>query len=137
MLAASRTQRGVQVSNEIPSDVRRAVNDRDEMRCQVCGAIGSEIQHRMRRREGGHRKSNLIRICSNDHRAVHANPGWAMEHGFTVSAVIDADPSQIPVRSYRGWVLYDDAGGFDVIAPRSMAPADLSAFRLSQVPLEG
>lgn len=107
------------------------------MRCQVCGAWGTEIQHRMRRREGGHRKSNLIRICSIDHRNVHAQPAWALERGFTVSAVIDADPSQIPVHSYRGWVLYDDAGGYDVIAPRSMSPADLSALRLSQVPLEG
>lgn len=125
------------MSNEIPSDVRRAVNDRDEMRCQACGAIGSELQHRMRRREGGHRKSNLIRVCSNDHRTIHANPVWAMERGYTVSAVFDADPSQIPVHSYRGWVLYDDAGGFDVIAPRSMSPGDLSALRMRQVPDRG
>lgn len=126
------------MSNEIPTDVRRKVNDRDEMRCQVCGATGSELQHRMRRREGGHRKSNLIRVCSIDHRSIHANPGWAMERGYTVSAVMaDADPSQIPVHSYRGWVLYDDDGGFDVIAPRTMSPADLSAFRLSQVLPEG
>lgn len=107
------------------------------MRCQACGAIGSEIQHRMRRREGGHRKSNLIRVCSIDHRAIHANPARALERGYTVSAVMNADPSQIPVHSYRGWVLYDDAGGFDVIAPRSMSPADLSALRLSQAPVEG
>lgn len=125
------------MANEIPSATRRAVNDRDEMRCQVCGAIGSEIQHRMRRREGGHRKSNLIRICTTDHRLVHAHPAWAMEAGYTVSAVFNADPSQIPVHSYRGWVLYDDAGGYDVIAPRSVSPADLSAFRLSQAPVEG
>jgi hypothetical protein len=125
------------VANEIPAETRRVVNHRDEMRCQVCGAIGSELQHRMRRREGGHRKSNLIRVCSIDHRAIHANPAWALERGYTVSAVMDADPSQIPVHSYRGWVLYDDAGGYDVIAPRSMPPGDLSAFRLSQAPVEG
>lgn len=125
------------MSNEIPSAVRRAVNDRDEMRCQVCGAIGSELQHRMRRREGGHPKSNLIRVCSIDHRAIHANPAWALERGYTVSAVFDADPAQIPVHSYRGWVLYDDEGGFEVIAPRSMPAADLSAYRLSGVPPEG
>jgi hypothetical protein len=118
------------VSNEIPSDVRRAVNQRDEMRCQVCGAIGSELQHRMRRREGGHRKSNLIRVCSTDHRAIHANPAWALERGYTVSAVFEQDPRWIPVHSYRGWVLYDDNGGYDVIAPRSASAADVGRFML-------
>lgn len=125
------------MSNEIPAGVRRAVNARDDARCQICGAIGTEIQHRIRRREGGHRLSNLIRVCSTDHRALHANPAWALERGYTVSAVMDVDPSQIAVHSYRGWVLYDDAGGYDVIAPRTMSPADLSAFRLSHAPREG
>jgi len=125
------------VSNEIPSEVRRSVNDRDEMRCQVCGAIGSELQHRMRRREGGHRKSNLIRVCSTDHRTIHAQPAWALERGYTVSAVMDADPSQIAVHSYRGWVLYDDAGGFQVIAPRTVSVADLPAYLPFPVVPEG
>lgn len=137
MLPAGRTRRSLQVSNEIPSAVRRKVNDRDEMRCQVCGAIGSEIQHRMRRREGGHRMSNLIRVCSVDHRAIHANPAWALERGYTVSAVFDADPSQIPVCTYRGWATFDDAGGFDVIAPRVVTPGDLSDHLTSRAPREG
>lgn len=117
-----------QVSNEIPTATRRKVNDRDEMRCQVCGAIGSEIQHRVRRREGGHRLSNLIRVCSFDHRAIHANPGWALERGFTLSAVIDVDPSQSPVHTYRGWALFDDEGGYRVIAPRHVMPGALGDF---------
>lgn len=116
------------MSNEIPSAVRRKVNDRDEMRCQACGAIGSEIQHRVRRREGGHRYSNLIRVCSNDHRMIHANPAWALEEGFTVSAVFEQDPSTIPVHTYRGWTLFDDEGGFDVIAPRNVVAAALAAY---------
>lgn len=91
----------------------------------------------MRRREGGHRKSNLIRVCSNDHRAIHANPAWALERGYTVSAVTNADPTQIAVHTYRGWVLYDDAGGFQVIAPRTVATADLPAYLPFPVAQEG
>lgn len=82
----------------------------------------------MRRREGGHRTSNLIRVDSTCHRKIHAEPAWAMEHGFTVSAVFDADPTLVPVRTYRGWVLYDDAGSYQVIAPRSVRPADIPAY---------
>lgn len=114
------------MSNEIPTEVRRTVNHRDDLRCQICGAIGSEIQHRMRRREGGHRLSNLIRICSTDHRRVHANPAWAMEHGFTVSAVwADINTEAIPVWSYKGWVTYDDEGGVHVVAPRSTPASEV------------
>lgn len=116
------------MSNEIPSAVRRKVNDRDEMRCQVCGATGTEIQHRVRRREGGHRFSNLIRVCSTDHRTIHTNPAWALAEGFTISAVFDQDPRRIPVHSYRGWTLYDDEGGFQVIAPRTASAADVTRF---------
>lgn len=125
------------MSNEIPTDVRRKVNDRDEARCQICGAIGTEIQHRIRRREGGHRLSNLIRVCSTDHRALHANPAWALERGYTVSAVMDVDPSQIAVHSYRGWVLYDDEGGYQVIAPRTVTVRDLPAHLPFEVLPEG
>lgn len=126
------------MANEIPSDVRRKVNDRDEMRCQACGAIGTEIQHRMRRREGGHRMSNLIRVCSNDHRAIHANPSWALELGFTLSAVFEAvDPSTAPVRTYRGWVLFDDEGSFRVVAPRAVPPADLAGYLSYEAAPEG
>lgn len=115
------------LSNEIPTDVRRTVNHRDEMRCQICGAIGSEIQHRMRRREGGHRLSNLIRICRIDHALVHAQPAWAMEHGFTISAVMTGlNPEAVPLWSYRGWVTYDDEGGVHVVAPRSTPSSEVA-----------
>lgn len=125
------------MSNEIPAATRRKVNDRDEMRCQACGSIGTEIQHRMRRREGGHRMSNLIRVCSIDHRTIHANPAWALEFGLTVSAVFEQDPSLVPVLTYRGWTLFDDEGGFDVIAPRSVSAAAVAAYLPAPVPPEG
>lgn len=125
------------MANEIPADVRRTVNARDDARCQICGAIGTEIQHRIRRREGGHRLSNLIRVCSTDHRALHANPAWALERGYTVSAVMDADPSKVAVHTYRGWALYDDEGGYQVIAPRTVAVSDLPAYLPFEVDPEG
>lgn len=116
------------MANEIPTEVRRKVNARDDARCQVCGAIGTEIQHRIRRREGGHRLSNLIRVCSTDHRAIHARPAWALERGYTLSAVMDVNPAEMAVHTYRGWVLYDDAGDYQVIAPRTVSVADLPAY---------
>lgn len=116
------------MANEIPAEVRRKVNARDDARCQVCGAIGTEIQHRIRRREGGHRLSNLIRVCSTDHRAIHSKPAWALERGYTLSAVMDVNPAEMAVHTYRGWVLYDDAGDYQVIAPRTVSVADLPAY---------
>lgn len=116
------------MGNEIPSATRRAVNDRDQMRCQVCGSIGAEIQHRIRRREGGHRLSNLMRVCSADHKKIHAEPMWAMENGFTVSAVMNVDPQGVALRSYKGWVTLKDDGCVVVIAPRTVAAADLGAY---------
>lgn len=116
------------MSNEIPSDVRRKINARDEARCLVCGAVGTEIQHRIRRREGGHRMSNLMRVCTTCHRKIHAEPMWAMENGFTASAVMDVDPQGIALRSFKGWITLKDDGCVVVIAPRGVAVADLGAY---------
>ena len=126
------------MSNEIPADTRRTVNHRDEMRCLACGAMGTEIQHPIRRREGGHRLSNLMRICTTCHRKVHAEPMWAMECGFTISATWnDVNTEAYPLRSYRGWLTLDDDGGFHVIAPRSAPPGAVMVFQAGEAPPEG
>lgn len=106
------------MSNQIPSSIRAAVNARDANLCQVCGSLGTEIQHRVPRRDGGHDMSNLIRICRTDHARAHREPSWAMDRGITVSRY-GPPPSSIPIQTYRGWVVLDDGGGVRVIAPRS------------------
>lgn len=41
-----------------------------------------------------------------------------MAQGVLLSAVADVDPCAEPMLTWRGWVLLDDDGGFEVIAPR-------------------
>jgi hypothetical protein len=118
--------------NEIPRKTRLAVIERDGNKCRMCGAQGTEIQHRMRRREGGHQPSNLYRICSTDHRRVHANPTWAIDRGFTVSAVQDLEPAQMPLWTQKGWVLLHDDYTETTIAPANVRPLDLDRY-LEQV----
>lgn len=92
----------------------------------------------MRRREGGHALSNLIRICSRCHRTVHADPIWAMSHGYTISAVWDdMHPEAVPLWSYRGWLTYDNEGGTHVIAPRSTPASAVALWLIRQAPSEG
>ena len=125
------------VGNEIPRAVRKGVRERDEGRCLVCGARMTEIQHRVPRRTGGHRYSNLMAIDRTCHRRVHADPPWAEEFGFTVRAATIFDPADVPLRTHLGWLTLDDEGGFEVIAPRALTADDLAAFLMQEVPQEG
>jgi hypothetical protein len=71
---------------------------------------GTEIQHRKRRREGGHGMANLIRVCSTcHHKRIHANPAWAKENGYTVSSY--ANPEDVPLLRFDGaWMRLTDDG---------------------------
>jgi hypothetical protein len=104
------------MANEIPTATRRKVIDRDEDRCWVCGMRGSEIQHRKRRREGGHGMANLIRVCRTCHHdKIHRNPRWAMENGYTVSSYMN--PAEMPIKRWDGAViLLDDEGGMEFVS---------------------
>ena len=93
--------------------------------------------HRIRRREGGHAISNGIRGCRTCHARCHREPMWAMERGYILSAVMDVDPTTVPVLTHRGWMLLDNEGGYQVIAPRSVPAAALSGYQGSAVPTEG
>jgi hypothetical protein len=43
----------------------------------------------------------------------------------------------VPIWSWRGWVLLDDEGGIEVIAPRTAPREAVSAEREPEVPREG
>lgn len=117
--------------NEIPRKTRFAVIERDGDRCLACAAVGTEIQHRVRRREGGHEMSNLMRICSTCHRRVHSNPKWAQSKGYTISAVQDINPESIPLWTFKGWLMLRDDGSVHVVAPVSVKPDDLEDYLAS------
>lgn len=108
------------MSNDIPTATRHAVIERDFNRCVVCSGQGTEIQHRMRRREGKHGLGNLVRICSGCHRKVHAEPEWATARGLTVPTWVErAHIELVPVKTWRGWVFITDEGfmNFHIGAP--------------------
>lgn len=123
--------------NRIPDKARALVMQRDRSACVACGAMASEVMHRVRRREGGHRLSNLALGCRTCHSRAHANPGWAMERGYILSAVAEVDPSSEPMLTWRGWVLLDDDGGLSVVAPRTSVRPSSGLSQGSGVPQEG
>lgn len=124
------------MSNEIPKSVSDAVKTRDQGRCIVCGAMGTERMHRVPRRDGGHRISNIALGCHTCHARAHASPAWGYDVGIMASRY-GTDVSLVPVWSWRGWVMLDDEGGYHVIAPRSVLAADLRASLGEQVHREG
>jgi 5-methylcytosine-specific restriction endonuclease McrA len=100
--------------SEIPARVRLVVRERDGEHCLRCGARGSEVHHRQRRREGLHGYANCITLCSVCHRWVHAHPVQARQDGLIVSFAV-ADVAAVQVSSFMGMLtLFDDGGlGFD------------------------
>ena len=98
--------------SDIPSAVRKAVKERQNDQCARCGAAGAEHHHRMRRREGGHGKANIVYLCRTDHRWVHAHPWLAQEQGYIIPTHVDvAAICTVPLKSFMGRVLFDDVGG--------------------------
>jgi hypothetical protein len=94
--------------SSIPGATRAGIKLRDFDRCVRCGAFGTEIQHRVRRREGGHAPSNLVLMCHFDHQTwAHANPAAAREVGIIVPTW--ASPDAVPVKTWQGWLLLDDS----------------------------
>lgn len=124
------------MSSAVPSAIREQVRERDQGRCIVCMAAGTELMHRVPRRDGGHRTSNLAYGCGSCHSRAHASPKWGYEIGIMASRY-GVDLPLVPIWSWRGWVLLDDEGGYHVIAPRSMPAEALSVSQASEVPLEG
>lgn len=124
------------MGSRIPQAISDLVRARDQGRCIVCGAMGTERMHRIPRRDGGHRASNLALGCHTCHARAHASPAWGYEVGIMASRY-GTDVSQVPIWSWRGWVLLDDEGGIEVIAPRTAPREAVRAEQGPEVPQEG
>jgi hypothetical protein len=99
------------------SAIRHAVYERDGGQCVRCGCPGTEVSHRKRRREGGHKMSNCALACGPCHRGwAHQNPRAAMETGFMIS-VHGPDPQTVPLKTFYGWVLLTDDGQITPVPP--------------------
>ena len=106
------------MGNEIPTVVRDFIRQRDT-RCVRCGSTKNlELSHRMRRREGGHLRYGIIRLCHDCHAWCHAHPAEATTTGYMVSAFITPETMhQIPVLTRLGWATLTTDGEWVLDAP--------------------
>jgi len=74
---------------------------RDAGRCQMCGHDGTDVHHRVRRRDGGDEDWNLILLCREHHSWAHGHPEQARERGYIISPFIPHDEAMV-VR-YTDW----------------------------------
>jgi hypothetical protein len=99
----------------IPAAVVRYIKSRDGEMCLKCGSRrATDSHHRMRRRDGEHSVSNLVRLCRVCHAFVHDNPREAKAFGWIIPSLRKPalDPFQVPVKSWLwGWVLLPADGG--------------------------
>lgn len=85
-------------------------------RCEHCGlTIGAqdpvERHHRIRRRDGGDRLSNLLLLRKACHQWITEHPEEAREKGWIVSALGGVDPTAAPLLHWgRRWVTLTDEG---------------------------
>lgn len=81
-------------------------------RCERCGqplAGSMERHHRIRRRDGGDRLSNLLALHPRCHTYITEHPDEAKANGWIVSALSGIDPTDAPVRIDGVlWLLRDD-----------------------------
>ena len=93
---------------------------RSNGRCERCGHDLTNgyrpvsRHHRIRRRDGGDRLSNLLLLCGTGttgcHGHVTEHPGEAYANGWCIRALGNQDPERVPVRLTDGrlWLLLDD-----------------------------
>lgn len=93
----------------IPTAARAAVRERQDGQCARCGNLYTEIHHRQRRRDGGHGLANLVGLCHDDHKWVHANPKRARDAGYIVSAHVE-DVALVPVATFAGSMFFEEDG---------------------------
>lgn len=97
--------------------------------CECCGRRPTatdpvERHHRQRRRDGGDRLANLLRLRRSCHAWWTAHPAAAVDKGIIVRTGMD--PGQVPVRvaqrhGWWSWVVLDDDGGARGVGAQSRA----------------
>lgn len=85
-------------------------------RCEHCGRdLNGRVErhHRMRRRDGGDRLSNLLFLLPVCHTWITEHPAEAVANGWIVEANGTLDPAEVPVRIGLNGALFllDDHGG--------------------------
>ncbi|WQY99759.1 hypothetical protein [Microbacterium phage MO526] len=107
---------------EFTAAARRAIAERDLERCARCGrplGPGANAHHRKLRSRGGlGNVANGVLLCGSGTTGCH---GWAHREvekataeGFIVSRW--ADPADVRMLTWRGWIAVDDEGGWSLAA---------------------
>ncbi len=95
------------------ADATIALLRRSKGLCECCGTDlrgRGERHHRVRRRDGGDRLSNLCLLLPGHHANAHTAPAHARETGVIVLSTLD--PATQPILHHgKRWVLLDDDGG--------------------------
>jgi hypothetical protein len=93
---------------------RPIVRERSEGICEICGALrASEQHHRRNRSQGGQwQPSNILDLCSQDHKFITEHPEMAVRNGWSIQGTV-AVPSETPCRRRNELVLLDDAGDWE------------------------
>lgn len=112
------------------------VRGRDGYACVRCGAtaFASHIlstQHRQARGMGGTSRpeinsvANLLTVCGTGttgcHGWIEAHPSEAREHGWAVPSW--DTPADIPVWTWRGWLLLNSDGGIEYLPDHDLETA--------------
>lgn len=100
--------------SQIPAKNRELCRERFRGQCARCGMAGAQAHHRQRRREGGHAVAILVWLCRTCHEWAHANPDEARLTGFIIT-VHDGEPAAVPIKTFAGWVLFDNEGGYECV----------------------
>jgi hypothetical protein len=98
------------MATDIPTVMRKQLRVRSFGVCERCSvSYATEAHHRQRRRDGGHRLSNLAHLCGGCHRWAHTYPTLAQEDGWIVA--VHDDPAAVPMKHFTCLRYFDDLGG--------------------------
>lgn len=85
-------------------EFRRICMERDNWTCQECGAVATEVQHRVARGAGGtsdpvvaFSPANGVGLCGDSHRLAESRDQEMHDRGFWLRQ--DEDPAGVPVRA--------------------------------------
>jgi hypothetical protein len=92
---------------------RPIVRERSGGICEICGALrASEQHHRRNRSQGGQwQPSNILDLCSADHKFITEHPAMAVRNGWSIQGTTSV-PSETPCRRRNELVLLQDDGSF-------------------------
>lgn len=91
------------VSPKVRAEVLRRSQGHCEARIgEICTGDYEHAHHRRRRSQGGaDSAANLLAVCRECHRHIHANPAWSEAQGFLLRSSFTAAPGLVKVEKVQ------------------------------------